>query len=47
VTAPDLEQKHREGVLRAVRACLIHNTLLHAPTIETDVVSPTSGPPSS
>jgi putative redox protein len=28
------EQRHREGVLRAVKSCLIHNTLLHAPAIE-------------
>ena len=35
VTLPCLEPKHEEGVLRAVRLCLIHNTLLNAPTIET------------
>lgn len=35
VTLPWLEPKHEEGVLRAVRLCLIHNTLLNAPTIET------------
>jgi putative redox protein len=37
VTVPSLEPKHEEGVLRAVRLCLIHNTLLNAPTIETVV----------
>lgn len=31
-TAP-IEDKHREGVLRAVKKCLIHNTLLNAPDI--------------
>lgn len=30
-----LEERHKEGVLRAVKSCLIHNTLLHAPAIET------------
>lgn len=30
---PELEERHREGVLRAAKACLIHNTLLHAPEI--------------
>lgn len=35
-TAP-LEARHEEGVLRAVKSCLIHNTLLHAPAIEVTV----------
>jgi putative redox protein len=35
IDVPGLEdERHREGVLRAARACLIHNTLLHAPTVE-------------
>lgn len=34
VVVPDLDPRHEEGVLRAVKACLIHNTLLHAPSIE-------------
>ena len=34
VTVPDLEPRHHEGILRAVKACLIHNTLLHQPAIE-------------
>jgi putative redox protein len=35
VTAPGAggEERHREGVLRAVRRCLIHNTLLRPPEI--------------
>ncbi len=38
VTVPGLEdERHREGVLRAVHACLIHNTLMHPPAIEIDV----------
>jgi len=34
VTAPGLDDRHQEGILRAVKACLIHNTLLGAPHIE-------------
>jgi len=40
VTGLDLEERHEEGMLRAVKACLIHNTLLGEPSIE-----PTSGVP--
>jgi uncharacterized OsmC-like protein len=28
------DQRHRDGILRAVKNCLVHNTLLHAPAIE-------------
>ncbi len=28
------DDRHREGLLRAVKKCLIHNTLLHAPEID-------------
>ncbi len=35
ITVPTLsDEKHREGVLRAAKSCLIHNTLMHAPAIE-------------
>jgi putative redox protein len=34
VMAPGLEEKHETGVMRAVKACLIHNTLRTQPTIE-------------
>jgi len=37
VTAPGIDQRHQAGVLRAVRACLIHNTLLSAPAIDITV----------
>ena len=40
VTIPGLDPLHGAGVLRAVKACLIHNTLLHAPAIETVVSTP-------
>ena len=42
VCVPGLDARHEAGVLRAVKACLIHNTLLGAPAIET-VVRTTSG----
>jgi putative redox protein len=31
------EPRHREGVLRAARSCLIHNTLTQAPAIEIEL----------
>jgi putative redox protein len=37
VTAPGLDERHQAGILRAVKACLIHNTLLGGPTIEVAV----------
>ncbi len=37
VIAPSLEPQHEAGVLRAVHKCLIHNTLLNPPHIETVV----------
>lgn len=37
VLAPALDPQHEAGVLRAVKACLVHNTLVNAPAIETVV----------
>jgi uncharacterized OsmC-like protein len=37
VNVPALDPRHEAGILRAVKACLIHNTLLNAPEIETVV----------
>ena len=37
VTAPGLDTRHQAGILRAVKACLIHNTLLGGPSIEVAV----------
>ena len=34
VTVADLDPRHEAGMLRAVKTCLIHNTLMHAPAIE-------------
>jgi putative redox protein len=35
IQSPELEERHREGLLRAVKSCLIHNTLTHPSRIET------------
>ncbi len=40
VIVPGLDPQHQAGVLRAVKACLIHNTLIHAPSIEAVVSTP-------
>lgn len=40
VIAPPLNERHEAGLLRAVHACLVHNTLLNAPAIETVVRTP-------
>lgn len=37
VEAPDVDPKHHDGLLRSVKACLIHNTLSNAPNIELHV----------
>jgi uncharacterized OsmC-like protein len=34
IKTPPLEEQHREPLLRAVKACVVHNTLKHAPEIE-------------
>ena len=34
VDAPGLNTSRREGLLRAVQACLLHQTLLHSPKVE-------------
>jgi uncharacterized OsmC-like protein len=34
VETPALDPQHEEGLMRAVKACLIHHTLLHTPEIE-------------
>jgi uncharacterized OsmC-like protein len=37
VTVPAVDDRHQAGMLRAVKTCLIHNTLLGAPSIEVAV----------
>jgi len=39
-TASPLSEQDRAGVLDAAHHCLIHNTLLHAPSIAIDVMQP-------
>jgi putative redox protein len=34
ITATGLDEHHQAGILRAVKACLIHNTLMGGPNIE-------------
>jgi putative redox protein len=40
VEAPGLTGRHRDGAFRAVKACLIHNTLLGSPRIEVSIDPP-------
>jgi uncharacterized OsmC-like protein len=40
VTVPALSEAHRDGVLKAVKKCLIHNTLLNSPQIGVGVNTP-------
>lgn len=40
VTVSALAEIHREGVLKAVKKCLIHNTLLNSPDISIGVNTP-------
>jgi len=35
-----IEERHQKGLVEAVRKCLIHNTLLHAPKIRVDLIIP-------
>lgn len=44
VTAPGLDERHQAGIIRAAKACLIHNTLLGHPSIEVVVNSTESAP---
>jgi uncharacterized OsmC-like protein len=37
VTAPGLDERNEDGILRAVKACLVHNTLLSEPMIDVTV----------
>jgi uncharacterized OsmC-like protein len=40
VTAPGLDAHHQAGILRAVKSCLVHNTLLNAPAIDIVLQAP-------
>lgn len=37
VEAPGVDPKHRDGLLRAVKTCLVHNTLSHPASIDLHV----------
>jgi uncharacterized OsmC-like protein len=39
-----LDARQREGLLQAVRKCLIHNTLLHPPKIDVEIQSAAAVP---
>ncbi|MBZ5610726.1 MAG: OsmC family protein [Acidobacteriia bacterium] len=39
VIAPGLNQRHRDGILRAVDACLLEKTLVKPPELEVKVIS--------
>jgi putative redox protein len=42
VTAPDLPSEHEQLLLRVVRSCLVHNTLMNPSVIETVIHAPVS-----
>ena len=44
VLAPELDAQHQVGILRAVKSCLIHNTLLNAPAIDIVLSTPVATP---
>jgi len=37
----DIDERQRQGVLRAVKTCMIHNTLTSAPVVQVEVSSAT------
>ena len=39
VTVAEVDERHQAGLLRAVKACLIHNTLVGAPSIEISLLT--------
>jgi len=39
VTVPALDEHHMAGIMRVVKSCLIHNTLLAAPNIDVAIHS--------
>jgi len=41
-TTTALDDRHRKGVENAAHNCLIHNTLLHAPSITIEIAQPVS-----
>ena len=39
VNVPGIDERHQQGLFRAVKACLIHNTLLTGPSLEVVVTA--------
>ena len=39
VNVPGIDDRHQQGLFRAVKTCLIHNTLLSAPSLEVVVTA--------
>lgn len=39
VNVPGIDDRHQQGLFRAVKTCLIHNTLLTGPTLEVVVTA--------
>jgi putative redox protein len=39
VNVPGIEERHQQGLFRAVKTCLIHNTLLAGPALEVVVTA--------
>ena len=39
VNVPGIDERHQQGLLRAVKTCLIHNTLLSGPALEVVVTA--------
>ena len=37
ITVPAVDERHQAGLMRAVKSCLVHNTLLHAPSIDVEL----------
>ena len=44
VTTPELNPKDQAGILRAVKSCLIHATLLNAPVVDIVLNAPVGVP---
>lgn len=42
VSAPSLGERHETGLLRAVKACLIHNTLIGSPAVDVSLTTQSS-----
>ena len=40
LTASALDERHESGLLKTVKTCLVHNTLLSGPTIDVVVNAP-------